>query len=73
MLRIFNSDFHQYLLTCNGIKTKDRVFSSRQEAKKAMYDFCDAHNIRVECTDDSKHYKLYQNSNKSISFCINRI
>ena len=71
-MNFYFSEFHKYCLSCNGARMRSRVFNSRREANIAMYEFCAANGIKVECVDDSKHDKLYSD-NEGITFCISRI
>lgn len=72
MIDFYYSKCHQYYLSCQGLNMKAKTFYTRQEANRAMYEFCDKNHIHVECVDDSKHCKMYSN-NEGVSFCICRI
>lgn len=72
MLNFYYSGFHKYCLSCSGAKMRTKYFNSRQEANEAMYKFCNKKGIHIECTDDSKHCKLYSDNN-GVSFCVARV
>ena len=64
---------HTYYLSSMGDAAAPRgTYNTRKEAEIAMTNYCQAHDIVVECVEDDKHSKLYSD-HLGISFCINRL
>ncbi len=63
---------HTYCLYSEGTKMRTMYFTSRNDAKRAMYKYCNKHGIQIECTENDKHEKKYSNHN-GVRFFINRI
>ena len=62
---------HSYTLNATGIKMKERVFSNRYDANKAMYNFMGKHNLCLEKVYDDKHCKTYV-CNNGVRFYVCR-
>lgn len=64
---------HKYFLFATGIKNfKEKTLETRKDAEAYMQKICSENGIRVECTEDDKHYKKYSN-HAGVRFYINRI
>ena len=63
---------HQYYVFSTGTKLKDKYFETRKEAEAYMNDYCNSHDIRIECTECDKHERKYSNHN-GVRFYINRV
>lgn len=63
---------HYYTLAATGLKIKQYVFSTRENAKDKMYEIMGKNDLHVVETWDDKHYKTYI-CNKGVRFYINRI
>ena len=63
---------HEYYLHSTGTGIKDKVFPTRLDAEIYMNNYCNSHNIQVECTECDKHERKYSNHN-GVRFYINRI
>lgn len=72
MTQDFFPKIHRYYLFSTGTHMKSGYYATRQEALNAMYQYCQKHNIKLECTEDDKHEKKFSNHN-GVRFYINRI
>ena len=51
---------HTYYLSSMGdVAAPKGTYNTRKEAEIAMTNYCQAHDIVVECVEDDKHSKLY--------------
>ena len=54
-----NFHMHLYTLAATGYKMRSMLFSSREDAKKAMYRIIDNHSMHVVKKYDDNHFKTY--------------
>ena len=66
------NNFHLYTLASTGFKMRSKVFSSRQEAREAMYHVIDKNGMHVVEKYDDNHFKTYICDNDA-RFYINRV
>lgn len=62
---------HSYTLAATGIKFRDRIFSTREAAQKAMYKEMGRYHLELHEVYDDKHFKTYL-CNNNVRFYINR-
>lgn len=66
-----NENEHTYSLSATGMKFHDKLYSSRDAAKKDMYKCMARKGLTLMQVYDDKHYKTYICSN-GVRFYINR-
>lgn len=60
MLGIFtDSSAHTYSLAASGIKFKSAIYSTRDQAKYAMYEYVGKNKLHITDVYDDKHDKTY--------------
>lgn len=69
---IASQPYHKYYLFSTGTSLKSGYYSTRREAETAMHNYCNKHNITVECTEYDKHERKYSN-HQGVRFYINRV
>lgn len=69
----FLNNCHQYTLASTGLgKNIDKIFFSREEAKRKMYRLCAKHQLQIVEVYDDKHQKTYI-CNNGVRFYIHRM
>lgn len=63
---------HLYTLGATGVKFRGGVYTTRQAARRAMYNYIDKHHLHVVEKWDDNHYKTYLCEN-GVRFYINRM
>ena len=63
---------HQYSFASTGIKTRSKVFPTREAANKYMYKLCNKNGLQILETWNDHHDKTYCCSN-GIKFYIQRV
>ena len=69
---LFYNTGHYYTLASTDRKFRDRVFTTRQEAREKMYDYIDRKGLKVVNKYDDNHFKTYI-CNDGTRFFINRV
>lgn len=68
---MLNQSKHLYSLNATGIKFKQRLFQTREEALRFMYDICDKKHLSISKIYDDTHDKTYICDN-DVRFYIQR-
>ena len=67
-----NQTSHLYTLASTDKKLRGGIYSSRQAAREAMYNYINKKGLKVVDKYDDKHYKTYI-CNDGTYFYINRV
>jgi hypothetical protein len=62
---------HFYTFACEGLKVKERDFTSRESANKYMYKLLSKYGLKVVKVYNDKHHKTYI-CNNDVKFYIQR-
>ena len=68
---MYNSLEHRYSFAASGLKMKDKIYCSRQEANEEMYRIIKKYNLRVLKVYEDNHDKTYVCDN-GVVFYIHR-
>lgn len=63
---------HSYYMFCSGIKGPSGYYATRRDAEDAMNSYCQAHGIKLECTERDRHERKYSDHH-GVRFYINRV
>jgi len=72
MFTFTNNNGHLYTLASTDRKVKERLYSTRQEAREDMYKYMNKKGLHVVEKYDDKHAKTYI-CNNGTYFYINRV
>lgn len=72
MFTLLNTSNHLYTLASTDKKVKERLYTSRQEARNDMYKYIDKKGLQVVKKYNDLHFKTYI-CNDGTYFYINRV